>query len=165
MRMKLIFTLLAFGLFLPMTTACEKQKFSGEIKSFEYLESNMRAFPARYYLIERNGEGTLLLKFTEYGPILKVVKAPEHMLLKIDRIVQECRLWNLKHSYVAKHVLDGTMWDVWIRYEEGSISSGGSNKWPSGTLRRGLDEIEAYIHSVTDKVTEEDIINYEPYER
>ena len=156
---------MAFGLFLPMTWACgKKQSISGDIVSFEYRESTMRASPSVYYKVERNEEGVLLLKYTQYGPILKVIKAPEDILQVIDGYVQNSRLWNLKSSYVAKHVLDGTMWHLEIRYEEGSIYSGGSNRRPMGKLGAGCDDILAYLHSITDNVTEEDIIYFEPYD-
>ncbi|MBO7071437.1 MAG: hypothetical protein J6W09_09125 [Bacteroidales bacterium] len=164
--MKLITLILAFGLCLPMTWACNKrQNVSGDIVFFEYKESNMRSYPSLYYKVERNEEGTLLLKYTQYGQILKVIKAPEDILQRIDGYVQENKLWNLKNSYVNIHVLDGYMWDMYIKYDEGSISSGGSNKRPSGKLGEGLSSILAYLHSITDDVTEADIINYEPFER
>lgn len=160
--MKIITTLLAFGLFMPLVMACEKQHISGEIKSFEYRESTMRASPSKLYRVERNEEGILLLKYTTYGPILKVIKAPEDILKVIDGFVQENKMWNMKSSYVNTHVLDGTMWNLNIKYEEGSIYSDGSNKWPSGKLRAGMDAIEACLRSIIDNVKEEDIIGYEP---
>ena len=151
---------------LPVTWACgKKQPVSGDIVSFEYTESNMRAYPSVYYKVVRNEEGTLLLKYTQYGPILKVIKAPDDILQVIDSHVQKNKMWNLKNSYVDPLVLDGYMWDIYIKYEQGSISSGGSNLRPRGKLGAGLESILAYLHSITDNVTEDDIINYEPFER
>lgn len=163
--MKIVTLILAFGLCLPMAWSCEKRNsFSGEIVSFEYMESNMRSHPSICYKVCKSEDGTLVLKYTQYGPILKVIKAPDDILQVIDGYVQKSRLWNLKHLYVNKHVLDGYMWDFYIKYEEGSISSGGSNKRPSGKVGEGMNSILEYLHMLTDNVTEADIINYEPYE-
>ena len=149
--MKIISSILAFGIFMPLALACGKQRISGEIQSFEYEENTMRAVPSKYYCVERNEEGVLVFKFEDYRHPLTVVKAPDDILEVIDGYVQSYKLCYLKDSYVNTHVLDGTMWNLNIKYAEGSIYSHGSNKWPSGKLRAGMDAIEAYLKSLIDK--------------
>ena len=76
-----------------------------------------------------------------------------------DGFVREYKLWKLENSYTPKfEVLDGYMWHTSIRYEKGSVSTGGSNAWPPAKLQAGLSAIESYIQSIIDSATPSDIL-------
>ena len=163
--MKIVALMLAFGLCLPVTWACRKQRVEGEIKGYEYARHGMRSDPEEYYKLERNAEGTLILKYTHYERILKVIKAPDDALSVIDGYVRSARMWNIKEMYPnPPYVKDGHMWNLKITYEQGSIYSSGSNNQPSAKIQGAIEAINAYLHGLTDNVTEADIIEYVPYE-
>ena len=147
-----------------MAWACKKQHVEGEIQSYEYSRVGMRSNPDEYYKLERNQEGILVLKYTHYEPVLKVIKAPEDALEVIDGYVRSAKLWNIREMYPnPPYVKDGYMWNLRITYAQGKISSSGSNNQPSAKIYKGIEAINAYLHGLTDNVGEQDIIEYEPY--
>ena len=164
--MKLITSLLTMCICLPFTWACgKKQHTEGSIQYFEYYEFTMRSSPRVCYRVERDGEGTLLLMYSFGDEMLAVVKAPANLFDVIDSHVKEGHLWNLKNMYVNRNVLDGTDWSFYCRYDQGSISSSGSNKRPLGRMQDSIDAILSHLKSLTDQVTEADILGNEPFHK
>ena len=130
------------------------------IKEYEYSYSGTMMWYITWNLIERGEDGKLRLLHSEQcSPEITIYKCPDDALAKIDGFVREYKLWNLENSYLPKmEVLDGYMWHTSIRYEDASISTGGSNAYPPKKLAAGLSAIESYIKSIIDSATEADII-------
>ena len=131
-----------------------------KIQSFEYSYSGTMMWFIEWYCIERGEDGKLQLLYSkDCSPEITILRCPDNALEKIDGFVRKYKLWNLKNSYVPKfEVLDGYMWHMYIRYDGGSISTGGSNAWPSKDLMTGLSAITSYVESVIEASTEADVI-------
>ena len=136
------------------------------IKEYEHSYSGTMMWYITWYKIEKGEDGHLKLMYShDCNPEITIYKCPDDALKKIDGIVREYKLWNLSNSYTPKfEVLDGYMWHTSIRYEDGSISTGGSNAWPPKQLAAGLSAIEAYVQSIIDASTEDDIIDTDTHD-
>ena len=130
------------------------------IKEYEYSYSGTMMWYITWYKIEKGEDGHLRLLYSyDCDPKITIYRCPDDALKKIDGIVRECKLWKLENSYTPKfEVLDGYMWHTSIRYEDASISTGGSNAWPPEKLAAGLAQIESYVQSIIDSSTDADII-------
>ena len=130
------------------------------IKEYEHSYSGTMMWYITWYKIEKGEDGHLRLLYShDCDPEITIYKCPDDALSKIDGFVRQYKLWNLDNSYTPKmEILDGYMWHTSIRYEDASISSGGSNAGPPKKLSEGLAHIEVYVQSIIDGATEADII-------
>ena len=60
-------------------------------------------------------------------------------------------------------VLDGTSWHMYMRFQKGSISSGGNNATAPAKRMQAIYSINSYLQSLIDASTEADIILQENY--
>lgn len=120
----------------------------GELISVEYHVSGTAAGYQYYYLVERQKDGTVVLKAMKenYGEIIEK-KVDAKVLSHIQDIIKSYKMYKYKERYLPYFdVRDGYMWDFYARFSEGeSISSGGSNAWPKND---GLGTIRAYVTEV-----------------
>ena len=120
----------------------------GELISVEYHVSGTAAGYQYYYLVERQNDGTVVLKAMKenYGEIIEK-KVDAKVLSHIQDIIKLYKMYKYKERYLPYFdVRDGYMWDFYARFSEGeSISSGGSNAWPKND---GLGAIRAYVTEV-----------------
>ena len=120
----------------------------GELISVEYHVSGTAAGYQYYYLVERQKDGTVVLKAMKenYGEIIEK-KVDAKVLSHIQDIIKSYKMYKYKERYLPYFdVRDGYMWDFYARFSEGeSIGSGGSNVWPKND---GLGAIRAYVTEV-----------------
>ena len=130
------------------------------IKEYVYSYSGTMRWYITWYRIDKGEDGKLRLLYSkDCSPDITIYKCPEDALKKIDGFVRQYKLWNLKNSYTPKfEILDGYMWHTSIRYEDASISTGGSNAWPPKNLSAGLAQIESYVQSIIDSAGPDDVI-------
>ncbi|MBR5700102.1 MAG: hypothetical protein IKX37_03320 [Bacteroidales bacterium] len=135
------------------------EKPEGSLRSYEYRESRMRISPAEYYLLQRTEEGEMQLTWAKDASDGTIIRVADDALEQVESMVQAYKLNRLKENYrPIGHVLDGTMWNVYFRYEKGSVSSGGDNAWPGEKLWNGVEAINAYLNTLIDAATEADVV-------
>lgn len=129
------------------------------IREYERSYSGTMMWYIEWFRVDRGEDGKLRLAYSYKGPEITIIRCPDDALMRIDGLVREYKLWNLKNSYVPRmRILDGHMWSTYIRYEEASISTGGSNAWPPKRLSDGLSAIDSYVKSIIDASGPEDVI-------
>ena len=150
---------------LPLFSGCAGEKPSGALLSYEYSYSTTAAWPQKYIKITREAPGAeVRLYHSEGESEMTVLKAPGEAFDTIDSLVRSTRLRKLKESYRPPfRVLDGWSWHLSIRWEEGSIYSGGHNARPKPKLKDGIDAINAYLQTLVDGAAPEDILGTEPF--
>lgn len=125
----------------------------GELISVEYHVSGTAAGYQYYYLVERQKDGTVVLKAMkeEYGEIIEK-KVDAKVLSHIRDIIKSHKMYKYKERYLPYFdVRDGYMWGFYAKFSDGeSISSRGSNAWPKDD---GLGAIRAYITEVLTAVS------------
>ena len=165
-------TLLALSLVLPLVgnmlftkSSGRNTKPSGAAVSYEYTYSTTMAYPVTFYQVERDSKGEIQIAWlNHYGPDVYVIRGSEKVLKRIGAIATQYKLHRLKnHYYPSMEILDGDSWHTYLRFENGSISSGGNNASAPAKLMEGLQRINDYIQSVIDASTEDDIILREDY--
>ncbi|MBO4671050.1 MAG: hypothetical protein J5640_04315 [Bacteroidales bacterium] len=135
------------------------RKPEGAFKEYEYKESNMREYPAEYYLLEVSKDNGLTLTWAKHNSDFTVLRVPEDAAEKLTALINEHKLHKLKNSYRPPFdVRDGTMWHVYIRYEKSRISCSADNAWPPKDLWNGILAINAYLDSLIEASRESDII-------
>ena len=144
----------------PFSNKRVKEASPETIREYEYAYSGTMMWYITWYKIEKGEDGHLRLLYSrDCDPAITIYKCPDDALGKIDGFVRQYKLWKLENSYTPKfEVLDGYMWHTSIRYEDASISTGGSNAWPPAKLQAGLSAINAYVKSIIDSATASDII-------
>ena len=120
----------------------------GELVKVEYTEHGTMAGYRYYALVERQEDGTVIVKAQreKYGEIIeKKVKA--ETLADLRAIIKEYKMYKYKEYYLPPfQVLDGYSWSFSAKFSNGeSISSGGSNARPRG---EGLGALHEYMISL-----------------
>jgi len=129
----------------------------GKLVSYTYSYSGTMAYPIDYFNIERNEDSVLCLGWSKDDNDIHLIRIPEESLQKIDSIAREYKLWNLKKSYrPTMEILDGYGWHIWLNYEKGYISSGGTNAYANKDLSAGINAIENYVRSLVEAATPAD---------
>lgn len=132
--------------------------------SYEYTYDVCMAYPARWYKVFTDEEGTLCLAYNAGGSEATILRAPEDVLRTIGKTVREKKLYGLQRSYTPPfQVLDGYSWHIDIEYKGGSIWSGGSNAAPEKDLNEAIDAINEYLEGIIAASTEDDVTGRKPY--
>lgn len=146
--------ILALTIMLSLFSCSSKP--AGDFSSYEFRKNGTRAFPEENYRLYRSESGDFLIDVEVDFDVVKTYPAPVNLPEKIDSIVTKYKLWRLKEHYKPPfQVLDGYSWTMRIRYEEGSIYSGGFNAWPRNKMRDGIQEINALISEALPKLPEQ----------
>lgn len=135
-----------------MSISCKRQeKTQGPLIKYEYSYSGAMSRSGSYYKVERDQDGLVRVSYSSEGKWgqVKVYRGPGDALEVIDKMVMDGGLKNLRPDYkCVGHVLDGWSWNIYIRYEQGSISSGGYMAKPSDGLQAAIKGINDYILSL-----------------
>jgi len=165
--MKLYAIMICASIFSVLPFGCRHQeKFSGKIESYTYTSMpGMNPQPNLYIKVYRSdSDGTPLVAFLRKGYIVNVYKAPEDVFTTIDTYVREYKFHRLKNHYQPKmEIMDGGSWNMYINYEEGSVSSGGYVVAPPKRYNEGIDLINTYLSDWVDGRCPEDIVESVPY--
>ena len=165
-------TLFAFSLILPLIGGVFYTKSSGKNHKpeggalyYEYRYSGTMAYPFTYYQVEKDASGQVTIAWLKKeSPDVVVIKAPQEVLEHIGALAYEHKLYRIKESYwPSVQVLDGTSWHMYMRFQKGSISSGGNNATAPAKRMQAIYSINSYLQSVIDASTEADIILQENY--
>ena len=165
-------TLFAFSLILPLIGGVFYTKSSGKNHKpeggalyYEYRYSGTMAYPFTYYQVEKDASGRVTIAWLKKeSPDVVVIKAPQEVLEHIGALAYEHKLYRIKESYwPSVQVLDGTSWHMYMRFQKGSISSGGNNATAPAKRMQAIYSINSYLQSVIDASTEADIILQENY--
>ena len=136
------------------------------IKEYVYSYSGTMMWYIDWYKIDRGEDGDLRLSCSHDGPDITIYRCPSDALQKIDGIVREYSLWNLKEHYRPDfEVLDGYSWHMYISYGEAGLSTGGFNAWPKKRLAEGLSKIQSYVESIIESSTEDDVVGTDSHLR
>ena len=166
-------TLLTLSLMLSMfgclrmgvKASGSNEKPDGAVIGYEYKYSGMMMYPLRWYSVTRDSTGVAQLLYSGGEPDITILRAPEDIFEKIASIAGEYKLHRLRGSYRPRmKILDGYMWHMYIRYEKGSISSGGSNAGAPQKLSAGISAINNYIEALIDAAGEEDVIGHDDHD-
>ncbi|GEM_PF-975116 len=164
--MKIIFSICAL---LSALGFCSRQRLItiengrnekpyGNAVSYEYSHKSTAAYPISYYKITKLEDGTVQLAYSSNNENdIHLIKISEEALSKIKQVVQEYKLHKLANSYkpILK-ILDGYMWHIYIHFEQGYISSHGSNAYPKTKHRNGIKAINTYLDSLIRQQTPAD---------
>lgn len=153
------------GGFLFTRSSGSNSKPEGAAVSYEYTYSTTMAYPVTYFKVWKGEDGEVLLAWLKsYGPDVVVIRGSAEVLQRIGEISAEYKLHHLKnHYYPSMEILDGNSWHMYLRFEKGSISSGGNNASGPDKLMEGIQRINSYLQSLADASTEDDIILREDY--
>ena len=123
----------------------------------------MREYPHEFWRLENTQENGLTLTWSKSNSDYTVLRVPEEAAQKLTGLVKEHKLYRLKSMYKPPFdVRDGTMWHVFIRYEKSSIDCSADNAWPPTALWNGVKAVNAYLDSLIQASTEDDIIEVRP---
>ena len=165
-------TLLAFSVILPLLGSVfytksrgHNHKPEGAAVSYEYNYSSTMAYPLTYYKVEKDSAGQVRIAWLKnHGPDVLAIKGTEEVLERIGALSAQYKLHRIKQSYwPSVQVLDGTSWHMYLRFQKGSISSGGNNASAPARRMQGIYSINDYLQSLIDASTEADIILREDY--
>lgn len=133
--------------------------------SYEYSYSNTMEYPITFYQVKKGSDGVVRIAWMkDHGPEVQVINGTDEVLEHIGAITAEYKLHRLRCSYYPSvQVLDGTSWHAYIRFEKGSVSTGGNNAKAPEKLMGGLYAINSYLQSLIDSAKESDIILREDY--
>lgn len=125
---------------------CSQMATDGALKGYKYVENGMRAVPQVHYEVLFDAEGVPFVRHINWDGEETVTKAPKDLPAQIDSLVRRYKLHQLKDHYQPPFkVLDGVSWRLYIRYEGGSISSGGYHSRPPQRLREGIEAINELL--------------------
>ena len=125
---------------------CSQKAPDGALKGYEYVENGMRAVPQVHYEVLFDAEDAPYVRHVKWNGEEIVVPAPSQLPAQIDSLVRRYKLHQLKDHYQPPFkVLDGVSWRLYIRYEGGSISSGGYHTRPPERLREGIEAINELL--------------------
>ena len=123
----------------------------------------MREYPHEFWRLENTQENGLTLTWSKSNSDYTVLRVPVEAAQKLTELVKEHKLYRLKSTYKPPFdVRDGTMWHVFIRYEKSSIDCSADNAWPPTALWNGVKAVNAYLDSLIQASTEDDIIEVRP---
>lgn len=141
----------------------EGRRPEGAFKYYEYRSTTMREYPHEFWRLENTQENGLTLTWSKSNSDYTVLRVPEEAAQKLTGLVKEHKLYRLKSTYKPPFdVRDGTMWHVFIRYEKSSIDCSADNAWPPKALWEGVKAVNAYLDSLIQASTEDDIIEVRP---
>lgn len=165
-------TLFAFSLILPLIggvfyikSSGKNHKPEGDAVYYEYRYSGTMVYPFTFYQVQKDASGQVRIAWIkDQGPDVVVIKAPQEVLEHIGTLAYQHKFYRIKESYwPSVQVLDGTSWHMYMRFQKGSISSGGNNATAPAKRMQGIYSINSYLQSVIDASTEADIILQENY--
>lgn len=133
---------------------------------YEYRLSWTMRYPVDWYLVETTDQGvTRILACHDNGEVT-IVRAPEDIFARIDKLVRDAHLERLKENYKPHaRILDGKSWSISIRYpDKQSIYSSGYHAWPKEQLREGIKAINALLQQLVDNAPGDDILGTGNYE-
>lgn len=161
-------TLLALTLMIPLLSCSflgtkskgSNPKPEGAMIAYKYAHMSTAMYPLRWYEVDRDGDGQVRIAWSEPNePEIRVIRGPEDFFERVAAIVEEYRLYRLREHYSPRaDIRDGYMWHAYFRFEQNSISAGGTNAWPKEKLWAGVEAVNAYIQSLIDASAESDVI-------
>ena len=159
--MKPLFLVILMSLFGCIGSGCSKP--DGAFKYYEYRSTTMRSYPYEYYRLEKTEENGVTLSWSKNSSDYTVIRVPEEAAAQVASLVSQYRLHDLKETYRTPFdVRDGTMWHVYITFENKSTSCSADNAWPPKRLWSGIEAINAYCNSLIEASVEADIIEIKP---
>lgn len=136
------------------------QFYDGVPVLYEYSHDVCMMYPDRYYKVFTREDGTVCIGVCTGRADVTVYRAPADALEVIGELVRKHRLYKLKESYRPPfEVLDGYMWHLAIRYDGGSIWSGGANALPDSKLQQGIVAINQYLEEHIASCGEDDVLD------
>ena len=169
--MKTILTLtLMLTLFAPFRIGVKatgsNKKPEGAAIRYEYKYSSTMMYPLTWYCAERDSTGVVKISFSRDAEReISIIQAPDDFFERVGALAAEYKLHRLRGTYTPRAlVFDGYMWSVYIRYEKGSISSGGSNAWPPKNLDAGINAINQYIEKLIQTAGEAGVIGHDDHD-
>ena len=130
-----------------------------EITCYEYESNTMREYPHEYYRLGYSEENGITLSWAKSNSNITVLHVSKEAMEKVAAMINEYKLTKLKNSYVPPVMIhDGIQWSISIRSGKKHVSSHGSNAWPPDKQKDGINEIHAYLDSLIEAATEEDVI-------
>ena len=147
-------------------------KPDGPARSYEYQYSGTMMYPITFYDVKRDDSGAVRIAYmqpdwghdTPEGPDVLVIPGPADFFERVDAIVAKYKLHRLKGTYTPRaDIRDGYMWHAYIRFQNNSISAGGSNAYPSAKLWSGIEAINDYIQELIDASSEADVVFRQKY--
>ena len=118
---------------------------TGELISVEYTENGTRAGNKYYGSVERQENGTVILKAMKqnYDSIIEK-KVDAEVLTHIQNVIKEHKMYKYKEKYrPILQVLDGYSWSFEAKFSDGQkIYSSGFNARPHDD---GCEIIQAYM--------------------
>lgn len=158
--MKLLLPALALTLTLPMPSDCfHRSKFEGPVTSYEYCYNATMAYPLEYYRLETTEEGVARLGHSKGENEIIWIKVDQEVFDTVADLIRQYKLYKLKRDYEPPfEVLDGRSWYLHANNGKDGFSSSGYNAWPPKKLREGIDAVNAYLKSLIDAATPDDII-------
>lgn len=132
--------------------------------SYEYTYDVCMAYPAHWYKVFTDEEGTLCLAYNDGGPEAIILRAPQDLLQTIGKKVREEKLYKLQRDYQPPFdILDGFSWHLNIEYDGGSIWSGGFNARPDDKLNAAIDAINSCLEGIIASSSDKDVIGRKSY--
>lgn len=137
------------GLMLGTLMSCgiHQRMPEGKLLSLEYTRSGtMAGYKYETHVTtEPNGDVVLRAMKENYGPLYEKKLTAEEVAGFV-KLIEEEKMYNYKEKYrPVFEVLDGDTWYLDIRFEQGTIKSGGYHSWPKGD---GLSRIREYSISL-----------------
>ena len=140
--------LLLTVMLLPII-GCANSKPSGQIVSYEYRYSGCMMYPIVEYQLVKDASGEQTLNYSKDDGVIHSIVLKEDALGRIDLIARRGSLHRLKERYTPlMTILDGYTWSMHIGYERSSISSHGSNAYPSGKKWGAIESINSYLEEI-----------------
>lgn len=133
---------------IPMF-GCANGRPGSQIVSYEYRYSGCMIHPIVSYELVRSASGVQTLSYSKNDGVIHSIVLQEDALDKIDLMAKHGRLFRLKERYTPlMRILDGYTWSLRIAYERDSISSHGSNAYPSRRKWDVIEEINGYLEEL-----------------
>ena len=132
----------------------------GPLNSYEFQRSNGRMmYPLKYIRVYRTPESGVEMEWSDRTDEITVLQLAPDALEHIDALFKEYELKKLKTMYLPfGDVRDGIMWHVYFGYEVHSMSTTADNAWPPKRQQEGIEAINAYLDSLVENASEEDIL-------
>ncbi len=100
----------------------------------EQFKASIGGFFGPSYEVELQSDGTLLYTDDPYDFPMPAreregITVSEDQWREFRKALDSANVWSWK-NYYDSYVLDGTQWELVIRYGDAFVSSGGSNNYP-----------------------------------
>lgn len=119
---------------------------TGRLLTFESGMNNGFAMRRNQLKLWRDeqGKGWLTLSQRFETTEVKAIEVDDSVFQHVRDIVEQKRLYTVGKQYMPDYeIMDASNWSLYIKFEGGSISSGGYASGPDNSL--GLNEIESYL--------------------